>query len=972
MQACIKFAIDTLDVDKWETVETDDVLKCIYDRFDGKLPSNTRIYHETVSEETNVTPIDETGIVALSELEGTVYVVVIAGDPITLIAIAVGAIVAAAAFLLVPKPPTPTLRNTQAESPNNALSARSNQARIAGRIPDIVGTVRSTPDLLSVPYTIFIDNTEVEYSYLCIGRGEYYVDPNEVKDGDTRALLIGGTSVEIFGPNTSPMSGGIAQLRIGDAIAEPLYIVHKSNAVVGQTLEAPNSKNVVGRTDIAATPTGFVTSDGSSHIFNREFQVGDVCTVEGCEHSDDVVMPAATTNISVRFDNSGTMQAQTAADVSGISVGDVVTLGNAVFVEEYEEDETDFGGDEFTYIVTADLNGPYVVTGVSGGTLTFTIPSNKASQWSRLSSMYGGGTTYYKTCSVTGGASTGGTTVNLDGNYTISAITGSTITFNDPSAIEEQWLDVPLFGGGITLPLSPRIYTNTTNWIGPFTIEHEVNAIAINFVANQGIYKDDGEAQIAASVQCQVEVTPIDENGVATGSASTYFTTLTGSKDTKTRVARTLNIPLPVATRVRIRAYRTTPADLNFEGSVVDEVKIRDVYGLQLPVETHFGNITTVHAKTIGTENALGVKDRKLNLEVTRKFPRRVSGTTFSQPEPTTYAPDIFVALSVDPYIGGLSLDDLDLDDIYDTGLDIQSHFGTPNAAAFSYTFDKDNLTYEETAGIIANTVFSTAYRRGTKISLFFEKPVETSSLLLNHRNKVPGSETRTVMFGSQDKFDGVEFSYVDPADDAIITIYIPEDKSATNPQKTESIGVRNHLQAYFHAWRNFNKIMNQNLSVSFEATSEIDLLVVKERFLNADNTRTGTQDGEVKAQDGLVLTLSQPIEFDSAKTYSIFLQHTDYTVENIQVTEGARPTQVVLANAPRLALSIDPESYARTTYQVVGSGEQNAQAFLLVEKRPLEGLTTDVSGVNYSDEYYANDQKFADDEIDEDATPLP
>jgi hypothetical protein len=145
----------------------------------------------------------------------------------------------------------------------------------------------------------------------------------------------------------------------------------------------------------------------------------------------------------------------------------------------------------------------------------------------------------------------------------------------------------------------------------------------------------------------------------------------------------------------------------------------------------------------------------------------------------TNAADDILVAVSTDPHIGNRPLSELDVDNIYGTVDEVRDYFGHPRAAEFCYTFDADNLSFEETAQTIANAAFCVAYRRGNIIKLNFEKATEDSTLLFNHRNKLPGSEIRTVRFGNLNNYDGVSLSYVSPEDDAIVTYYLPENRSA-------------------------------------------------------------------------------------------------------------------------------------------------------------------------------------------------
>ena len=266
----------------------------------------------------------------------------------------------------------------------------------------------------------------------------------------------------------------------------------------------------------------------------------------------------------------------------------------------------------------------------------------------------------------------------------------------------------------------------------------------------------------------------------------------------------------------------------------------------------------------------------------------------------TTEAAQILTNICVDPFIGRRPLTEVDLESVLSTAESVADYFGTTKASEFNYTFDADNLSFEETAQTIATAIYSQAYRQGSKIKLSFEKEADDSVLLFNHRNKLPQSETRSVRFGNASNHDGIEFVYASPVDDALISINIPSDQSATNPDKIESVGIRNGVQAYFAAHRVWNKIQYQNTLVDFEATQEADLLVTNDRILVVDNTRTGTQDGEVTAVNMLELTLSQDVTFaGGGVTYTIFLQHIDGTIESIGITAGTADNKVVLANAP-------------------------------------------------------------------------
>lgn len=748
MSVNVVMAKNPLAPETWTRHEVEDVRAFLLEEM-GTWPETARIYHRHVAQSCDVTPKDAEGVRRLAELDGTLYVVVYPEGPIAIvIAIVAVAAVAAAAFLLMPK--VPGQRNMQARSPNNELAERTNIARPGGRIPDIFGKVRSTPDLIAVPYKVFKNHQEVEVAYMCVGRGTY--DILDVRDDTTSIAQVEGSSVEVYGPNTSPNSGS-PQMTIGAPITDELLMAKRSNAVNGQTLEP--------------------------------------------------------------------------------------------------------GGAE---------------------------------------------------------------------------------------------------------------------WVGPFVLNvFNMTKVIANVVAPQGMFKDDGEDQTSTSVQVELELTPVNAVGTVTGPPEVFSATVVGSSTLRSTRAATIMAQPTFTGRCQARMRRITPKDTAFEGTVVDEVKWRDLYATAPVTEAHFGDVTTVFAVTNATDGALAIKERKLNMLVERQLPRREADGTFSS---TLYATrnvaDIVSHICLDPSIGRRPASQVDFDGIYDAAAEIASYFGTAEAAEFSYTFDKDNLSLEETLATVASAVFSTAYRRGSTISLRFERENPDSSLLFSHRNKVPGSESRTVTFGRGEGFDGVAYEYISPVDDALVTMYVPQgEASAVNPRKVESAGVRSPLQAYFHAWRIWNRTKYQTTVTEFEAMQEADLLVPTDRILVADNTRPDTTDGEVLAQDVLLLTLSQPVELDPSKEYTIFLQSADGSVEAIGVTQGPADDQVLLEHAPAQPLSLDEEMPYRTAYVITGpDNERTASPFLVMEKDPQEGFTVRISAANYDARYYGNDKDFATGIIDASGNP--
>ncbi|MDO8683965.1 MAG: host specificity factor TipJ family phage tail protein [Armatimonadota bacterium] len=1017
--------------------ETNNLFELLREQFGDRLPETAHIYHNYCAERFEVTPYCEADIERLRNLEGTFYVVDVPATPLQVIQLVLLIVLSTVSMLLTPKITQPQIpnvaqRNIQSSSPNNELSARTNQARVAGRIPDIFGTVRSTPDLISVPYITYVNHTEVEDAYMCVGRGEYTISADDIKDGDTLVSEIAGATVEIYAPDTSPNSAEGTQLIIGSPISDPLLAVHSVTSVNGQVLRAMNSQTFTGTSNIRFVYPDTIECNDTNVRLDDYFGVGDsiniTSAVDGAIDllgtyeiisvgSSEIGLsnPAA---VNTDWNDLSALPEQATNYISPtLIVGYALTgSANIRFVNPATIETNDVGIDFSSQISAGDtvtvslatgellnLNGVYVtsVTNVTVNTITLDNPQTVNAAWTTLSSLVGQATDYISPTIVGGlGTQIGASDIrfvypnlietidpsgidfmtivalgdnvtitnaeelyDLAGTYDVLDTTASLITLDSPAVLNDDWTNILIFVGGATTYISPALVSHRPAWVGPFTIDvSDLDRVVTNFVAINGLYKDSGTAQYGTDVTVELELTPLDSNGDEIGAAELFQATVVGSGVTRSTRAITLQAVPTFTGPCSMRARRVTDTDKAFVGTVIDEVKWRNAYGASLITDNDFGNITTVRTRTYATAGALAVKERKLNMIVTRNIPARYGATEMftTTLSPSTSAADIFCAIALDPYIGGRDGDELDVANIYTTVAAVVSYFGTSEAAQFCYTFDKQNMSFEETAAAVAQAVFCTAYRRGHQIKMSFEKETNDYTLLFNHRNKIPKSEVLTVGFGAGGaghNFDGVSYQYVDPTDDSIATYYIPEDRSAISPQKVESIGVRSDTQAYLQAWRIYQKQVYQHIVTEFDALQLADLLVINDRILVADNTRTGTLDGYVVEQNVLDLTLSQEADLDPALAYTIFLQHIDGTIESLVVTGGSTPYHVTLGGAPASPLSLDQENAARATYQIVAdNSSRRSSAFLVMERTPKDNFTSNVKAMNYDSRYYLYD----------------
>jgi hypothetical protein len=979
----IVLGLNALDPTSWTTHEVENVFLFLRDTFGERFPETGKIFHGSIDKQNEVTPApgDRASALRLLTLEGTIYVIVYPAGPSEFLnlGILIGGLIIS--WLLAPDPkPAPPSLHPVTGSPNNKLGDRQNNARVLGRIPDIFGQVRSTPDLLQLPYTLYVNDRETEICYMCVGKGD--IQCTDVRDGDMLAGQIEGMDVTVFGPGEIPvLDAGLVVA--GNPITEPVYTVRRVEAVNGQPLLAENAKTFVGDiplhqfndTDIWANihfapitaSTGAIHLGGSPEEVLSKIKVGDKL---------DIVAPPSRIT-------------------TGSGSNPMSTNGKTRFMRLSQPgtgprpDLTGTGADAVT-VLSIDTNAFYNVV--------VSIPVSMQAQWAAITTYTAGLLPIFQ---------------GHMGNH------GALITPQD-----SEWVGPFFVENPIAAPLE--------------------QTIVCNFVAQEGLYADDGKSFKPFNVRVQVEITPANSLGFPSGlgpvqvedalllgsiasrntrgltmrivpvtpgnflirarritrtpwkqdSPSQYAVAIlrpdigTGIYDIEDALAITgprigrngnKNDPDPngtdtVADKVQIvgggtGVYFTNSSYLPFYGNSQDNVLWTHCYSLTTIAQSSLGDITSIQTRTIASEGATRNKERRLNLLAYRRI-QTWNGSTFGGAlvENNLAENVLFFALK-DKFIGNLDNALIDFPGIAAAFASVRAYFGGPTsdgfggdeAGQFNYTFDDEKVSLEETISIICNACFCVPYREGDILKVRPDLARVDAKLLVNHRNRLPGSEQRTVAFGTEADFDGVRVDYTavdinDPTNDAIQTYTVPPLGVASRPKVIQVPGIRLKKHAAWHAWRAYNKLLYSNTTTEFQACEEAMQLTLNDRVLVADGTRAQTQDGDILAISGSTLTTSQKVVLTGGATYTIFLQHVDGTVESIPVASSPDFHTVVLAAAPSVALVTNPDLGVRTMYWIVKNDFTPATAFLVTEKSPSDKGTYNITATNYSHAYYWQD----------------
>ena len=917
-------------------IRTDKVLETFIEV--KKKSPQARIFLRPACQQNDVTPSNHIDAASLQMLAKTndFDIVCEAGEPLTIFLVATAVLSAGLAiYTYLNMPDVPQMDQ---KSGNNELSNRNNRERIKGRVPDIYGTVKSVPDLVTQPILYYKeDGVEVEECLMCIGRGEFEI--SDIKDGDTFGSTIDGFSTSVYAPGMNLT--GTPQIQIGRSFTEAPLIGKKSSAITGQTLPDPTETAIdtaIEGTMYAQWPNRLYLDGGG---LDAVFEVDESIIL----NSEKIVGKNEQLAGNANIETNGTITIATTKDILNPNNFKEIQI-NTLLVEDAVNGLIDLAG--VYQVASISKSGSYVYTVTLYG-FTATNPN-----WLRLTD---------DSSAVISSILAGNIeSIDISGTYSkIKTVTSNFIELEIPTELQGEWNK--LQGRPITYSVM-NIQRYTDNWLGWFYINTtDVEKLLFNFYFPKGLFsvRTDGKnAEMHASYE--IEYQEIEGNSPV-GPVLSLSNYIIHQKQSSFGVSENIELPIAFIEGVRVRV-RKTSQNTKLRSAVYDEIKLKSVYACSYLKKLVYPKVTMVRSETVATDGALSVKERQWNCVATQKLYTYASGARSLTKQPTNDFADIVVAITLDPLIGRRTLNDIDVTGIYATSNEIKSYFGTPLAAHFNYTFDQGSQSYEESLAQIASCVGSNARREGSQIYFQFEKENPNSSILFNHRNKRPFSETRSEKYGIDREYDGVEVSWIDPADGWVESIIRLPNDFITNPKKLELAGVTNKYQAHFLAHRAWNKIQYQRETVKFTGYGEADLVSLNDRIAVTDDTipaivtlGNGVPSGDIQFWDGQIIGVSQPTNLDPTKNYLIHLQHINRSVEVMAVTQGKDEYHLVLERLPILPLVVKSEYDEYAKYSITFSTEKDSEAFLITEKSHSGPFESEVTAINYDARYYSNDK---------------
>ena len=537
---------------------------------------------------------------------------------------------------------------------------------------------------------------------------------------------------------------------------------------------------------------------------------------------------------------------------------------------------------------------------------------------------------------------------------TVTAVTETRITFDITG--DASWSQIAAAGQNLTESAGvPKIKNAADFMVGKFDItSKKINELIISVYSLQGLYKESSSGKKRVSVSYNIYYQLLDDQLNPVGSEINVLREISGiDADEK---GQTTKIQLGSETYVRWWLKRVTDTDFDFDGNVVDQIKLKSVFGRWDLNVDHFGNVTTVQTRRTNQSSQSAVNSPSFNCIATELVYKYLGDGVFDTVlTPNTQAMQSLIRLALDPYIGRRESSELDLENLLATQLEIETYFSDIAAGQFSYTFDNSKLSAQDIFATIAKASFCTLWREGRVLKAWFEKPQSVPAMVFTHRSKQPNSETWKRKLSASDKKDSIEFTYTDSETYEQETLYFPADKSGTNPIKAEYKGVKGYDQAYWHMMRQYNKLIYQNVECEFSSTRE-GMFVKPQRMISVvKGSRIQTFDGDVVAVDGLLYQLSQEVEFTPNDDHYIILKNRDGSTESVPCLETNNKFVVQLSLPPTNAAYVG-NSALKTEFSFGSESRLKGQMMLPQSITPNDGEYVSIKCINYNDLYYQND----------------
>lgn len=514
-------------------------------------------------------------------------------DPFTW---AIIAVVAAVGVSLLMRPKIPGRNNTPQGKNLQTADATGNVAKLNDVVPELAGAYLRYPDYLTPPRRYFADaRTQYMETLLCIGPGQYAVDGNSVKIGNTSLAGLTGAEFHLYAPGAYVAAHGMH---------ENWYTAPEVGGTSAGTAGLELSSDVIS--DIQ-TPAGTLTFGGKTITASDGWP-------QGIGVGSQIALRIPMTYTAATVAEVGGEGSYDVSEFTGdfseslpLTVGKALSFvdGNAAPIAVTVRSTTNVGGVLKVRFIVTTGEGEEATTShlvVAPGTRTMSFqPTGR--------------------------------------RYRVSAMTDNVITLvaqhttgwnNTSWADDTTWVSFPSTSAAAAATGVAIVGGNVYGkWAGPYvacpageastTFEYD-----LFFPSGLGVIADNGDLQ-TRSVQVELQHREVG-SGIWTSISKTY------SAATLDQIGYTERVTVAGSSRREFRLRRTTAAQADTRTN--DKVQW---YGLRtlLPSPTSYAGWTTIAVRIKGLGDIGASSENRINVLATRLLPTLLADGSWSAPQPT-------------------------------------------------------------------------------------------------------------------------------------------------------------------------------------------------------------------------------------------------------------------------------------------------------------------------------------------------
>ena len=361
-------------------------------------------------------------------------------------------------------------------------------------------------------------------------------------------------------------------------------------------------------------------------------------------------------------------------------------------------------------------------------------------------------------------------------------------------------------------------------------------------------------------------------------------------------------------------------------------------------------SFTTIAVAIKGTQRLSSASSNKINCIATGMHPELQSDLTWSAPVATR---SVAAAVGAITHAAGNTDEQINLGELYRIGQILNSR-----GDYFDGLFDKETTSWEAIKRVLAIGWAEPVVDFGQILPV--RDSLKTDLGWQFGEQNITGKIKETIAMpgGVNEKHDGVEVEYIDKTTYKSTTVLVTLDgDTGLMPEKIRIYGLASDTatRAIRHGLRHLRTKKYRNRSYQF--STEQDALECK----LYDPAQLGwamphrSQTGEVKAVNGTLLRLSEPVEFTSGEAHTIIVSNPEgFATGPYTATETADPYEVTISPA----LTFTPEFNGRIEpprYQF-GTTARRSVPLLITKVTPQGQDACSVAGVVNDVRVYSDD----------------